>query len=106
MRISITLPNANHDGESLEYFTNELKRRFCVDFGGCTSYQALGHWIDPRSKEVYNDEVSVVETYTSSLTTRQARTYLEKRAKFLLANTDQHCIMATVDSKALFFDRD
>lgn len=83
------------------FFVNEIKKFLSNLFGGCTAYNGSGAWYSDDLKSVVNEQVTIIQAFTSDLNNEQidnvitACTWLKQEMK-------QECISMEVNGKLYF----
>ncbi len=70
------------------------------DFGGCTTYQGQGAWVDGQGKLVV-EQVLTIEAIGLSLSHEDAKAKAESVAAYLRDNLGQECVVlafSTIDA--------
>lgn len=104
-RAVIYLPK---EAENYDDALHAIQSRLCDAFGGCTSYDARGHWVDDDG-DVIDEPCTVVETFDDGDRHPELRTYgtVHALAEEVYRITDESAIMVAVDGeKYLITDGD
>lgn len=52
----VTVPSEDNEGQSLAAVHSTFKRELCAAFGGYTSFETGGGWVDPATNELYEED--------------------------------------------------
>lgn len=99
MKIKIFVPNNSLLQQKLVYQIAETITKL---FNGCTIYpKCLGLWLNPKTKQIEQDSISVIEIFlTSSI---EYRFKLYQILNKIRTQLNQQCVAYSIDNEIFFY---
>lgn len=105
MKIEIYIPSVDLFGSKQPMLTAEWKKntqsKLCSLFGGCTTVEGEGSWINEKGQLV-TESVSIVTAYATRNNVKYNQGELRSFCSLLKNVLDQECILLVIDNKHEF----
>jgi len=80
-----------------------LKRRAADAYGGFTTYDGRGGWVNP-SDTVVHEKVIILETMVANTADIQAETFAKVNARWIKRATDEQMVMVELDGRRVIVE--
>lgn len=108
MQVSIYIPTEDKNAEVIPTDIRERNLQWVVgrmidEFGGVTSTESIGYWKNQR-EEVMQEEVTILHSFVSAKATNVLVEFMENLASVIKINTNQECVLYTVNDQHFFYN--
>ena len=96
------MPTKTKDGKPIEEITLRYVEKcaisdLCTLFGGCTTFQAIGHWIN-KDGDRLDEKVTVLCSYFPGKESASKLERIQALANYVRTELDQDAVLYTIQS--------